>query len=109
MLRRQAIGRPWRACEPIDSGRVVLRPLDLVEQVISHAGFRTRLCDGKRTIAATPAAAKGLGAGIGVADLGEVQASIAPAYVAAHEQRPIGLPQGAEAVGNTRERAMRQC
>ena len=48
---------------------------------------------------------KGLGAGIGVADLGELQASIAPAYVAAHEQRPIGLPQGAEAVGNTRERA----
>jgi hypothetical protein len=42
---------------------------------------------------------------VGVADLGQVQPSIAPADLAAHEQRPIGLAQGAEAVGNTRERA----
>jgi hypothetical protein len=42
---------------------------------------------------------------VGVADLGQVQASIAPAYVAAHEQRAVGLAQRAEAVGNARERA----
>jgi len=37
----------------------MLRPLDLVELVIRHAGFRVRLCDGKRAIGATPAAASG--------------------------------------------------
>jgi hypothetical protein len=44
---------------------------------------------------------KGLGAGIGVADLGQVQASVAPADIATHEQRTEGLAQCAEAVGNT--------
>jgi hypothetical protein len=51
-----------RAGKPIDNGRVMLRPLDLVEQVISHAGFSVGLCDGLCTIAAAPRAAKGLGA-----------------------------------------------
>jgi hypothetical protein len=32
---------------------------------------------------------------------GREGARLAPAYVTAHEQRPIGLAQGAEAVGNT--------
>ena len=69
----------------------MLRCLNLVQPVIRHAGFRARLRDCKSTIAATPAAAKGLGAGIGVADLDQVQASIAAADIAAHEQRAIGL------------------
>ena len=70
----------------------MLRCLNLVQPVIRHAGFRARLRDCKSTIAATPAAAKGHGAGIGVADLDQVQgASIAAADIAAHEQRAIGL------------------
>ena len=105
MLRGQAIGGPWRAREPINSGRVVLRPLDLVELIISHTGFRVGLGDGQRTNGAALAAAKSFRAIVGVADLGQVQASIAPAYVAAHEQWPKGLAQGAEAVGNAREGA----
>jgi hypothetical protein len=53
----------------------MLRSLDLVELVIRHPGFSVRLCDGKRAIGATPAAAKGLRAIVGIADLGQVQAS----------------------------------
>jgi len=79
----------------------MLRPLDLVELVIRHAGFGVRLCDGKRAIGAAPAAAKSFRAVVGVADLGQVQAGIAPAYIAADEQRPVGLAQGTEAEGNT--------
>ena len=75
----------------------MLRPLDLVELVIRHPGFSVRLCDGKRAIGAAPAAAKSFRAIVGVTDVGEVQAGIAPAYVAAHEQRPKDLAQRAEA------------
>ena len=85
MLRGQAISRLRRPGEPRNSGGVMLRPLDLVELVIRHPGFSIRLCDGKRAIGATPAAAKGFHAIVSVADVGQVQASIAPAYVAAHE------------------------
>ena len=83
----------------------MLRPLDLVEPIISHADFRVRLCDGKRTTGPAPTAAKGFGAIVGVADLGQVQACIAPAYVAAHEQLAKGLAQRTEAVRNAREGA----
>ena len=79
--------------------------MHLVQPVISHAGFRARLGDGKRTIGATPAAAEGFRAVVAVADLGQVQASVAPADIAAHEQRPVGLAQRAEAVGNAGEGA----
>jgi hypothetical protein len=64
------------------------RPLDLVELVIRHPGFRVRCCDGKRAIGATPAAAKGFCAVVGIADRGQVQAGIASADIAAHGQRP---------------------
>src|SRR5712664_1591004 len=83
----------------------MLRSLNLVELAIRHPGFSVRLCEGKRAIGAAPAAAKGFRAAISVADVGQVQASIAPADVAAHEQRPKGLTQRAEAVGNARKRA----
>jgi hypothetical protein len=101
VLRGQAISRLRRPGEPRNSGGVMLRPLDLVELVIRHPGFSVRLCDGKRAIGAAPAAAKSFRALVGVSDLGRVQASVAPAYVAAHEQRPVGLAQRTEAVGNT--------
>jgi hypothetical protein len=104
VLRRQAMCRPWQTGEPIDSGRVMLRPLDLVELVIRHPDFSVRLCDGQRTIGATTAAAKGFRAVVGVADLRQVQASVAPAYVAAHEQRSKGLAQRTKAVRNAGER-----
>ena len=89
--------------EPGDCGRVMLRPLDLVELVIGHPGFSIRLRDGERTIRATPAGAKSFRPIVGVPDLGQVQASIAPADIAAHEQRSKGLAQGAEAVRNARK------
>lgn len=101
VLRGQAMSGHCLAREARYSGRVMLRPLDLVESIISHAGFRVRLGDGQRTIAATPAAAESFCAGVGVADLGQVQAGVAPADIAAHEQRPIYLAKGAEAKGNT--------
>ena len=66
----------------------MLRLLDLVELVIRHAGFRVRFCDGERAIGTAPAAAKSFRAVVGVADLGQGQASIAPASVAAHERGP---------------------
>ena len=105
MLRGQAISRLRRPGEPCKRARVMLRPLYLVELVIRHPRFRIRLCDGKRAIGATPAAAKSFRPIVGVADVGQVQASIAPADVAAHEHRPKGLTQRAEAVGNARKRA----
>jgi hypothetical protein len=105
VLRGQAIGGLGCPSEPRDRAGVMLRCLDLVELVIRHPGFSVRLCDGKRAIRATPAAAKSFRAIVGVADVGQVQASIAPAYVAAREQRPKGLAQRAEAVGNARKRA----
>jgi hypothetical protein len=95
----QAMGGRRRPSEPRDGRRVMLRPLDLVELIFRHAGFRVRFCDSKRGIRATPAAAKSFRAIVGAADVGQVQASIAPASVAAHEQRPKGLAQRAEAVG----------
>ena len=101
MLRGQAISRLRRPGEPCKRARVMPRSLNLVELVIRHPGFSVRLCEGKRAIGAAPAAAKGFRAAISVADVGQVQASIAPAYVAAHEQRPVGLAQRIEAVGNT--------
>ncbi len=52
VLCRQTIGELWRPGEPRDSGRVMLRSLDLVELIVSHPGFRIRLCDGKRAIGA---------------------------------------------------------
>jgi hypothetical protein len=57
-----------------------VRPIGLVEPVIRHAGFCVRLCDSKRAVGAEPAAAKGFRAVVGVADLSQVQASMAPAY-----------------------------
>jgi hypothetical protein len=105
VLRGQAISRLRRPGEPCKRARVMPRSLNLVELVIRHPGFSVRLCDGKRAIGATPAAAKSFRAIVGVADVGQVQASIAPAYVAAREQRPKGLAQRAEAVGNARKRA----
>jgi hypothetical protein len=95
------MGGRRRPSEPRDGSRVMLRPIDLVELVIPHAGFRARFCDGKRAIGATPAAAKGFRTVVGVADRDQVQASIASADIAAHEQRPIGLAQRTEAIGNT--------
>ena len=83
MFRGQAIGGLGRLGESGASGRVTLWSLDLVELVI-HAGFPIRLCDGQRSI---------------------VKGSIAAADIAAHEQRPIGLAQRTEAVRNARERA----
>ena len=80
-----------RASEPRESAGVMLRPLDMVELVIRHPDFSIRFCDGKRPIGAAPAAAKGFRAVVGVADLGQVQASKAPADSAAHEQQAIGL------------------
>ena len=77
-----------RPSKPRYGAGVMLRPLDLVEPVICHASFRVRLCDGKRAIGAAPAAAKRFRAVVGVADLGEVQAGIAPADIAAHERGP---------------------
>jgi hypothetical protein len=41
-----------RAGKPIDSGRVMLRCIDLVEPVIRHPCFSARLCDGQRAIGA---------------------------------------------------------
>jgi hypothetical protein len=75
----QAMGGRRRPSEPRDGRRVMLRPLDLVELIFRHAGFRVRFCDSKRGIRATPAAAKSFRAIVGVADVGQVQASIAPA------------------------------
>jgi hypothetical protein len=103
--RRQAIDWRWHPGEPRERARVMLRPLDLVELVIRHPGFRIRFGDSKGAIGATPAAAKSFCAIVSVADVGQVQASIAPADIAAYEQRPIGLAQRAEAVGHARERA----
>jgi hypothetical protein len=63
----------------------MLRPLDPVELVIRHPGFGVRLCDGQRAIGAAPAAAKSFRPIVSVADLGQLQAGIAPADIAAHE------------------------
>jgi hypothetical protein len=68
-----------RPSEPRHGRRVMLRCIDLVEPVIRHPGFSVGLCDGQRAIGAAPAAAKGFRAVVGVADLGQVQASKAPA------------------------------
>jgi hypothetical protein len=69
-------GRP---SEPRYGAGVMLRSLDLVELVIRHPGFGVRLCDGKRAIGAASAAAKSFRPIVGVADVGQVQAGIAPA------------------------------
>ena len=82
----------------------MLRSLDLVE-LVRHPGFSVRFCDDERAVSATSAAAKGFRAVVGVADLRQVQASIAPADIAAHVQRPKSLAQRAEAVGDAKERA----
>jgi len=46
----------------------MLRPRDLVELVIRHAGFSVRLCDGRRAVVAAPTAAEGFRAVVDVAD-----------------------------------------
>jgi hypothetical protein len=71
------MGGRRRPSEARHGSRVMPRPLNLVELVIPHAGFRARFCDGKRAIGATPAAAKSFRAVVGVADHSQVQARIA--------------------------------
>jgi hypothetical protein len=76
----QRVGaRLRRASERRESAGVMPRRLNLIELIIRHPGFRVRLYDGERAIGATPAAAKSFRAVVSVTDLGQVQASIAPA------------------------------
>jgi hypothetical protein len=105
-LRGQATGGLGRASEPRECPRVMPWRLDLVELVIRHPGFSVWLWDGQRTTGTAPGAAEGFRAVVGVANLGQVQASIARADITAHEQRHVGLPQRTEAVvGIAMERA----
>jgi hypothetical protein len=65
--------------------------------------FCDRLDQAEAGLGSASRAAESFGAVVRVADRGQVQASIAPAYVAADKQCPIGLARRSETVGNARE------
>ena len=61
----------------------------LLELVIRHSGFSVRLAESAPSVPHWQQLR--FSCGSRVWDLGQIQASIAPAYVAEHEQWPIGL------------------
>jgi hypothetical protein len=78
---------------------MALGPLDCVEAIVLHAGFRDRLNDGEVGLTVTPRATKGLAAVVDFLKATDAQRGIAPANVAAHPHSAERLAQRTEGVG----------